>query len=75
MEKLFDDLPNFGRVSTTAKQLRKDLIKWRKDKYTKWIDETNKAIDDPSQMLKFVDFQLKIQLNFVCFSVWNEQVD
>jgi hypothetical protein len=36
-----------------AKQLKQDLIDWRKDKFREWCQDTIRAIDDPSQELRF----------------------
>jgi hypothetical protein len=45
-----------------AKQLKQDLIHWRKDKFKEWCQDTIRAIDDPSQALK-LDFYLISFLN------------
>ena len=51
--KLLGDLPGYSRVATLAKQLKQDLVNWRKDKFKEWCQETARAIDDPSQALRF----------------------
>ncbi|CAF2056597.1 unnamed protein product [Rotaria magnacalcarata] len=50
-EKLLSDLPNYSRLASLAKQLKQDLINWRKDKFKEWCQDTTRAIDDPSQAL------------------------
>lgn len=55
-EKLLGDLPAYSRLGTSAKQLKQDLINWRKDKFKEWCQDTIRAIDDPSQALRF-DFK------------------
>jgi hypothetical protein len=52
-EKLLGDLAGYARVSSLAKQLKQDLIDWRKDKFREWCQDTIRAIDDPSQELRF----------------------
>jgi hypothetical protein len=42
-----------------AKQLKQDLISWRKDKFKEWCQDTARAIDDPSQALR-LDFDFTI---------------
>ena len=54
-----EDLPEYSRVGTSAKQLKQDLINWRKDKFKEWCQDTQRAIDDPSQALRF-DFHQSI---------------
>ncbi|CAF0769940.1 unnamed protein product [Adineta steineri] len=49
--KLVSDLSGFARVASSAKQLKQDIIKWRKDKFKEWCQDTIRAIDDPSQAL------------------------
>ena len=51
-EKLLSDLPNYSRVASLAKQLKQDLINWRKEKFKEWSQDTIRAIDDPSQELR-----------------------
>ena len=53
-EKLLGDLPGYQRVASMAKQLKQDLVNWRKDKFKDWCQDTMRAIDDPSQTLRFV---------------------
>lgn len=55
-EKLLGDLPTYSRLGASAKQLKQDLINWRKDKFKEWCQDTIRAIDDPSQALRF-DFK------------------
>jgi len=55
-EKLLSDLPNYSRLASAGKHLKKELISWRKDKFKEWCHDTNKAIDDPSQPLRLVVF-------------------
>ncbi|CAF3596551.1 unnamed protein product, partial [Rotaria sordida] len=50
-EKLLSDLSGYSRVASLAKQLKQDLINWRKDKFKEWCQDTIRAIDDPSQAL------------------------
>ncbi|CAF4638011.1 unnamed protein product [Rotaria sp. Silwood1] len=50
-EKLLSDLSSYSRVGSLAKQLKQDLINWRKDKFKEWCQDTIRAIDDPSQAL------------------------
>jgi dynein heavy chain 2 len=61
-DKLLGDLSGYSRVSSLAKQLKHDLINWRKDKFKEWCQDTIRAIDDPSQALK-LDFYLISFLN------------
>ncbi|CAF3956436.1 unnamed protein product [Rotaria magnacalcarata] len=50
-EKILGDLSGYARVSSLAKQLKQDLINWRKDKFREWCQDTIRAIDDRSQEL------------------------
>ncbi|CAF4581112.1 unnamed protein product, partial [Rotaria sp. Silwood2] len=50
-EKLLGDLSGYARVASLAKQLKQDLINWRKDKFREWCQDTIHAIDDPKQEL------------------------
>jgi len=57
-----------------AKQLKQDLIHWRKDKFKEWCQETIRAIDDPSQALRF-ELSLSVILIFVwVILVWKQVV-
>jgi dynein heavy chain 2 len=51
-DKLLSDLPGYSRVFSHAKQLKQDLINWRKEKFKEWCQDTIRAIDDPSQALR-----------------------
>lgn len=51
-EKILGDLSGYARVSSLAKQLKQDLINWRKDKFREWCQDTIRAIDDRSQELR-----------------------
>lgn len=51
-EKLLGDLSGYARVASLAKQLKQDLISWRKDKFRDWCQETIRAVEDPSQELR-----------------------
>ena len=55
-EKLLGDLSGYARVASLARQLKQDLITWRKDKFLDWCQDTSRAIDDPSQALRFGSF-------------------
>jgi len=59
-EKLFDDLSGYARVASLAKQLKQDLINWRKDQFKEWCHDTIHAIDDPSQALRLCFFLIKV---------------
>lgn len=52
-EKLLGDLPEYSRFNTSTKHFRQELINWRKDKFKEWCQDTSRAIDDPSQALRF----------------------
>ena len=52
-EKLLGDLQGYARVSTLAKQLKQDIIDWRKDKFREWCQDNIRAIEDPNQELRF----------------------
>ncbi len=52
-ENLLGDLQGYARVGSFAKQLKQDLINWRKDKFKEWCQDTIRAIDDPSQALRY----------------------
>ncbi len=68
-EKLLGDLSGYSRLASLAKQLKKDLINWRKEKFEEWCRNTIHAIDDPSQPLK-LDFIFNYFLNlFFDFSL------
>ena len=53
-EKLLGDLSGYARVASLAKQLKQDLIIWRKDKFRDWCQDTIRAVEDPSQELRWV---------------------
>ncbi len=53
-DKLLGDLSGYSRFASMAKKLKQDLVNWRKDKFKEWCQETSRAIDDPSQALRFV---------------------
>ena len=55
-EKLLGDLSGYARLASLARQLKQDLITWRKDKFLDWCQDTSRAIDDPSQALRFGSF-------------------
>lgn len=55
-EKLLGDLSGYSRIASIAKQLKQDLINWRKDKFKEWCQDTIHAIDDPSQALKYFHY-------------------
>ena len=51
-EKLLGDLSGYARVASLAKELKQDLINWRKDKFRDWCQDTIRAIEDRSQDLR-----------------------
>jgi len=63
-EKLLGDLTGYARVNSLAKQLKEELITWRKDKFRDWCQETIHAIDDKSQELRFYLFFWILFLKF-----------
>ncbi|CAF1544488.1 unnamed protein product, partial [Adineta steineri] len=62
-EKLLGDLTGYARVSSLAKQLKQDLIDWRKDKFHEWCQDTIRAIDDPKQELSLETSGRLMELN------------
>jgi dynein heavy chain 2 len=62
-EKLLGDLTGYARVNSLAKQLKQDLIIWRKDKFRDWCQDTIHAIDDPSQELSLETSGRLMELN------------
>ena len=54
-EKLLGDLSDYSRLASYAKQLKQEISNWRKDKFKEWCQDTIRAIDDPSQALRFID--------------------
>jgi hypothetical protein len=53
-DTLVSDVSGYEQVLSSGKQVRQDLINGRKEQYKEWCHETLRAIDDPSQALKFV---------------------
>ncbi|CAF3644553.1 unnamed protein product [Adineta steineri] len=62
-EKLLGDLTGYARVSSLAKQLKQDLMDWRKDKFHEWCQDTIRAIDDPKQELSLETSGRLMELN------------
>lgn len=50
---MFSDLSSYSRFASLAKQLKKDVSHWRKETFKEWCQDTMRAIDDPSQALKY----------------------
>ena len=68
-EKLLADLSGYGRFSSAAKQLKQDLVTWRKEKFKEWCQDTSRAIDDPSQALRFPSAEKSLTLSLIFFSI------
>jgi dynein heavy chain 2 len=66
-EKLLGDLSGYSRVASFAKQLKQDIINWRKEKYKEWCQDTIRAIDDPSQALRFKIYLIIYLIFCFCF--------
>ncbi len=73
-EKLLGDLSGYSRVAAIAKQLKQDIINWRKDKFKEWCQETTRAIDDPSQALRFEFYSSILCEFFLLILVWKQVV-
>lgn len=55
-DKLLGDLSGYNRVANLARQLKQDIIMWRREKFRDWCQDTIRAIEDPSQALRLFIF-------------------
>ena len=47
-------MDDYSKLASEGKKFKSELTNWRKDKFKEWCENTVRAIDDPSQALRFI---------------------
>lgn len=62
-------------MSSLAKQLKQNLVEWRKDQFRDWCQDTMRAIEDPKQQLRFDIDEKQKSIQLFVFQVLKQVAD